>query len=216
MKFLVISICFLLLSGWSLSCIPLHTSTFSYVHTPHPREEIAHKVIHIWIDKNFGNADLVSIQYALDQWQFALNGYIVFQVDETPFDMEMDVLKRVSAGDGWIFMKIDRYSRLFQDKPGTEALAFADQVGGHYLYLIRDRIPNEWVAGVVMHEMGHLLGAAHCDGSLMEPQFHAWNSGCVDLATLKLVAAYQHLPLDNLNYCQYGQGSSALQEVKRK
>jgi hypothetical protein len=166
------------------------------------------KVIPVWIDKEFGTADQIAIDDAVKQWNYALNGYVKIVVVSTTFDMEVDVLKRVMSGDGWLFLKINSSNPLVDDKQfeGKKlwTLAWANAIGGNRMYLIRDRINNEWVTGITLHEMGHLLGADHDNVYLMQPHYNWEDYRCVDYEALKRVAAYQHLPMAGLNYCQYG------------
>jgi hypothetical protein len=196
-KFLgIFSLCF-------LSCSPWHTS-FSYIRSPAPHQEIAQRQIPIWIDKNFGDADQISLQTAIDQWNYALNGYIVLQVASTGFDMETYPMLEARAGRGWLFLKINSDNAIvaFHDRPHVTTLAVVDNIGGNTLYLIRDRVQNDQVTGLAMHEMGHLLGARHVEGDdLMTPIYNSDDYRCIDYLTIKQVATFQHLPLENLNYC---------------
>jgi hypothetical protein len=197
----------LLLSICSLSCFLPRTYSFAYVNSSHSRVHSQGRIQKIYIDKDFGNADAVAIQDALNQWSYALNGYIEFQTITVDLvHGSMEPLRESERGEAWLLMKIDSNNPLvvFHDKPEHPALAFCEAIGGHHLYLIRDRIPNENVRGVVMHEVGHLLGAEHRWGDgLMNPAYHESVSQCIDKDTLTQVAAYQHLPVENMNYCIY-------------
>src|SRR5271166_5368407 len=68
-----------------------------------------YKTINIWVDKDFGEADRVSIDDAIMQWNYALNGSIVLKVNSYEFEMtNNDVLNEVKVkGNGWLFLKID-------------------------------------------------------------------------------------------------------------
>lgn len=92
------------------------------------------------------------------------------------------------------------------DPPNRRTLAFINPKG--YLYLIRDRISNEQVARVVMHEIGHLLGAAHTRDGLMEANFNPNCPQCIDWITLHEVALKKHLDMSHMNYCIYGDSAS--------
>lgn len=198
--------CYLLLCIFSWSCLPAHTYAFAYVNSAHHQEEKG-RTQKIYLDKEFGNADVVAIQDALTQWQYALNGYITFET--LTVDLvhgSMDPLRQSEAGQAWLIMKIDSQNPLvvFHDKPQQPALAFCEAIGGHHMYLVRNRLDNDSVKGVVMHEIGHLLGAEHRrEDGLMDPIHHDYDSQCIDRGTLEQVAAYQHLPFVNMNYCIY-------------
>jgi hypothetical protein len=206
-KLLLILLCFLVCSF--LSCASPGPTYFAYVHSPAGHQEIPRKTIHIWIDKNFGDADQVSIQAALDQWQFALNGQINLVVDSNQFDMQDNVLQHLQDGHTWIFLKVEGSNPFIQTHDrefghaGYLILACTDSIGGNTLYLIRDRLVNSQITGVVIHEIGHLLGAVHRPNSLMQAVPETNNNRCIDLDTLKQVAHYQHLDYHTMNYCVY-------------
>jgi len=197
----------LLLLCFLCSCLPPRTYAFTYVNSVHGRETHLAKVQKIYIENTFGNADRVAIREALDRWQYALNGYFDFRTETADLvHGSLDPLKEADSGQAWLFMKIDSKNALvvFHDRPKYLAMAFTDKIGGNLLYLVRDRVSNGEVRGLVMHEMGHLLGAQHRrDDNLMQPVYHDYNAQCIDQETLSQVAAFQHLPLDNMNYCVY-------------
>ncbi len=183
-------------------CGPISPPSFRYIKTigaEHPS-----KTISIWADKNFGEADRVEIDDAISQWNFALNGVIQLRVISYDFDMEPEILSRVMVkGDGWLFLKISGSSTFIHDSQGATTLAFVNEVGGNRLYIIRDRVANEWVRGVVMHEIGHLLGATHDNIYLMGKYYNFTYYRCIDEGTIKMVAEYEHIPVSKLNYCIY-------------
>jgi hypothetical protein len=209
----------LLVASLGFSCVSHGPTLFAYVDSPSPRIETPQRVIPIWIDKDFGAADDVAIQDALDQWSYALNGYIQFDVKSTQFNMSQDsVLRDVQTGKAWVFLKVDSQNEFIKHQDTSNGrqmhivLACADQIGGHTLYVVRDRITNSQVTGIIMHEVGHLLGANHVPGSLMAPAFEEDSTRCVDLITLQQVAYYQHLDYHRMNYCVYSAESQKLRE----
>lgn len=176
---------------------------YHYVRSA-PDNVQALRVIPIWIDKNFGEADRISLEDAIDQWNYALNGYVQLRVVSWNFDMETSVVERVMHGGGWMILKIDSNSTFTHDAPNHWTLAFANDIGGNRIYFIRDRIQNNWMTGLAMHEMAHLLGAKHDGQDLMQATFDWETFRCVDQATVSEVADYLHLPMSRLNYCVYG------------
>lgn len=185
-----------------------HMGEFHYVnsggYTPVPL-----KVISIYMDKNFGDADKVAIDDAIMQWNYALNGYIVLKVVDYKFDMQPSIIKRCELGSCWMILKTDSLNPMVAtlDKPRggkSYTLAWANSIGGNRMTMIRDRMRNEWVTGIALHEMGHLLGAEHDDVYLMQPMFNWEQARCVDYEALRRVADYQHIPMGSLNYCIYG------------
>jgi hypothetical protein len=200
LRFLVLAI---LVSGCSFLMGVREAPPYYYVKAG-SYSPIALREIDIWVDRDFGGADRISITDAIIQWNFALNGYVKLKVISYDFDMQEEVLEKVMHGGGWLILKIDSRNAMVHDSDKAMTLAFADSIGGNRLYIIRDRIDNAWVTGIVMHEIGHLLGARHDKAYLMQPHYHWGESRCVDYGSLVLVAAYQHLPIERLNYCVYG------------
>jgi hypothetical protein len=210
---------FFLLASLGLSCAAGGPTTFGYINAPQGASQTPPKrIIPIWVDDSFGDADDVSIQAALDQWTYALNGYIQFDVRSYHFQMQDSVLTHIQHADGWVFLKVDSNNKFinYQDRvyghPGNLILACTDKIGGNTLYIIRDRMINSQVSDITMHEIGHLLGADHQNGGLMDPAPNENNARCIDLGTLKQVAAYQHLDYHLMNYCVYSLEPLRLQE----
>lgn len=198
----------LLLCIFSWSCFLPHTYHFAYVNSAHHRDESPVRVQKIYIDKEFGYADAVSIQDALDRWRYALNGYVEFKTETVDVvHGSLDPFKEARDGKAWLFLKIDSHNALvdFHDRPEHLALAFVERIGGNVMYIVRDRISNDSVRGVTMHEIGHLLGAEHKwdDENLMHPSYNDSDTQCIDKETLEQVAVYQHIPVGNMNYCVY-------------
>jgi hypothetical protein len=177
------------------------------------------KTINVWIDKDFGEGDQIAIDDAIVQWNYALNGYVKINVVSTKFDMEPEIIRTVLNGGGWLILKIHTGNPMIDDgptengKPKFYTLAWANMVGGNRIYVIRDRLQNTWMTGVMLHEIGHLLGAEHDDVYLMQPHYNWEDYRCVDFEALKRVAAYQHLPMGRLNYCVYGEIGTDGQKV---
>jgi len=201
----------LLLACWlciffGASCLAHGPLPFKYIgNAPNAYQPL--KVIPVYIDKSFGVQDQLAIDDAIMQWNFALNGYVVLKVVSTSFDMEPEVIRQCLNGDCWMLMRIDSTSTFIPDdpkKPESQTLAWANEVGGNRIYFVRDRIINEQMTGVALHEMGHLLGAQHDDVYLMTPQFHWQDARCVDYNAVMLVAKYWGIPLNAVKYCIYG------------
>ncbi len=179
---------------------------YHYTHVPvHQGEPI--RVIPIWVDKNFGEADKLEIDNAVNAWNFAMNGYVKLNVVDYNFDMEVDkIVTQVKQG-GWLFMKIKSDNKLIpsQSTPGFWTIGFCEQIGGHHMYLVRDRLGNDDVFGVTLHEIGHLMGSGHVGQRLMYPHYSRARFQCIDYDTMVKVSNFFDLELDNLNYCVDGE-----------
>lgn len=160
------------------------------------------KTIPIWIDREFGEADKLAIDDAIQAWNYAMNGYIRLKVVDTAFDMEVPKIVQQVREGGWLFLKIKSDNPLVpvSDK-GFWTIGFTEQIGGHHLYLIRDRLGNDDIFGVTLHEIGHLMGSGHVGERLMYPHYSRARFRCIDKATIDVVASYNGLPADRLNFC---------------
>jgi hypothetical protein len=187
-----------------------HMGEFRYVNAT-CYSPIPLKTIKVYVDKNFGPADKVAIDDALNQWNYALNGHIKLEVVTYEFDMDVPSLQKcmVVGSNCWMIMKVDSNNSMVAELDKTKkgksyTLAWANEIGGNRMYLIRDRLTNEMVTGVTLHEMGHLLGSEHDDAYLMQPMYHWEKTRCVDYEALRKVAKYQHIPFECTSYCVYG------------
>lgn len=181
---------------------PPKLGEYSYIHVV-PYMGPPYREIPIWIDKEFVEADKVEIDKAVDAWNFAMNGYVKLKVVDTKFDMEVDkIVSQVNAG-GWLFMKIKSDNKMVpaRSEKGFWAIGFCEQIGGHHMYLVRDRLGNDDIFGVTLHEIGHLMGAGHVGQRLMYPHYSRARFQCIDYDTMVKVSNFFDLDLYNLNYC---------------
>jgi hypothetical protein len=160
------------------------------------------RVIPIWIDKGFGAADRIEIDNAIIAWNYAMNGYVVLKAVDWDFDMEVSKIVQSVSQNGWLFMKITEDNPMVpvSDK-GYKTIGFTERVGGHHLYLVRDRLQNEDVFGVTLHEIGHLMGSEHVGQRLMYPHFTRARFQCIDYETASAVAEAWDIQVSRLNYC---------------
>lgn len=172
------------------------------------------RTIPIWIDKNFGNADQVEIQKAIDKWNYALNGYIVLKVVNNKFGMEISEIEEQKREKGWLFLRVDSNNPIVPIvKNNRRTLGWANEIGGDHLYIVRDLIGNEDVYGITSHEIGHLLGSAHTDGFLMNETYSKLSAQCIDVKAVENVSRYQNIPIEHMNYCIVGMTGNSKLEI---
>ena len=162
------------------------------------------KIIKIRIDKNFGEADQISIDRAISSWNYAMNGYVNLEVVDNRFDVDKYVIDQ--SGKNWLFIKINSENVLIpkQKDDGYVTLAFVNNIGGEYLYVIRDRLTNDSVYGIMLHEIGHLMGAKHVGERLMYPHYNKATYQCIDYETMIAISEQWGISIDKLNYCKDG------------
>lgn len=193
-----------LLIFFIISCVH-HLPSYHYVDRYQYHISVPIKIIPIYIDNDFGNGDLLEIDNAIKQWNYALNGYIDLEVVTTKFMMESDIIKSVQRGEGWLILKISSDSPLIHEKSNEQTLAFCNAIGGYALFVIRDRIGNEDMTGVMLHEIGHLLGARHTSYGLMYSIYSPDLYQCIDLPAITGVSLYQGIPEGRMNFCLPGE-----------
>lgn len=161
------------------------------------------RTIPIWIDKHFGEADRVAIDDAVMQWNYAMNGHVVLKIVDTNFDMEVPKIQEQMREGGWLFMKIESTNKMIPDRKdkGYWTIGFTERLGGSHMYLVRDRLRNEDIYGVTLHEIGHLMGSDHVGERLMYPHYTRARFQCIDYDTIKTVAKWWNLDVNGLNYC---------------
>lgn len=152
------------------------------------------RVVHI--DMRFSEDEVNGIKRALFGWERGLNGLIEFRVEEG-FDMGEDDLRGMGYGEWYILKK-----RLGDVKRsidiGGKTLGYCDRVGGNVMTLIWERVSLEEIDGIVMHEVGHLMGMGHGVG-LMGVYYGGWR--CIDKGSMEWVGSRYGVRVEDLNYC---------------
>lgn len=82
--------------------------------------------------------------------------------------------------------------------PGVAA--WVSSLGGRTVNLVRGHY-EDIAEKIVLHEMGHALGAQHVDGTLMHPVRDEVMLPCPDVTTVAQVAAWNKVDLRVLGWC---------------
>lgn len=82
------------------------------------------------------------------------------------------------------------------------ALAWTTRIGGTTIYMLQGSYEHD-TRGILLHELGHALGAQHVEGTLMNKNWYSHLFECPDVTTVAQIAAWNKVDLDTLSWCQY-------------
>lgn len=165
--------------------------------TYHRAENSAnHSIIReVLIDKDFNTEQKFCIESALEEWNFSLNGYIVFKVvdDNAVFNENF-----VPQHNQLIFVQS------VNTDPDSGVLAYTNDLGGNAIVLYVNNMNkiNRPIT-VVEHEIGHSLFGPHNShkGSLMYPYF-VEQGDCIDQYSMQDIKKTEYfIDLKNTNFC---------------
>lgn len=122
---------------------------------------------------------------AISAWNFALNGFITLVPTTDSKECEFNVYV------------VD------DPEPGVDddAAAYVSNLGDKTIRLVKNRYESN-VKGILLHELGHSLGAGHVVGTLMDPYIHPSLMRCPDEITVKQVAKSNNISWNSLNWCE--------------
>jgi len=166
----------------------------------------------VFIDKTFNADELATINKVVQEWNFVLNGYLVYKIEPDAFDhTDAKALRRLAkkigqTHEGIMIVGADHDDELLEESideyDGT--LAFVNNLGerAHFMAVIRDRMGYKNLHKILLHEFGHAMGAHHVNTeSLMFPYYGSQQRDCVDKITGAQVATYYKLKLEHINFC---------------
>jgi hypothetical protein len=135
-----------------------------------------------------------------------LNGYVRCRILSLPGAPSDESLTQLYRSGAWIVTKVDSYHAVAREpKLLGMAMRMKNRNGG-FVYVVGDRVGRRDLTAVMLHELGHVLGAVHDpNGHLMRAAYDRTNGFCIDRAAVAMVAAAQRLPLNQLNWC-FGPG----------
>jgi hypothetical protein len=210
---LVVSGLALLLAGIVLSFAPARAATgpddpSAYRYTDKPTAAAAvsgGRVLILYVDQDFDPAERERIDLAVRQWNHVLNGLVRLRPALLPPDPSEESLARLRRSGAWIVAKVDSRHPAARERTALALTVGAGRLGGRgggFVFVIADRFGMRDLTAVMLHELGHVLGAGHDpNGHLMAPVYDRSNGHCIDRGAVAMVAVAQHLPPDQLNWC---------------
>lgn len=172
--------------------------SYLYVHN-RPNGANTRDRIPVYVDNRLAAWETEAVFGAVDDWNYALNGALVFRVESASFDMSpTSVLADPLAV---LVLRADNGAILAAQPDHT--VAFTDAIGGRLVY-VTNSVPSDSLRGILRHELAHILGAAHAPSdptSLMYPVYTRDGYACIDQGTMRQVAKARWLTMSALNYC---------------
>jgi Matrixin len=171
-------------------------------YTSHHGATVRSEIVSLMVTDTFSLHERAKILRAVNEWNVVLNGFVRFEIMPGGNDATS------GAHQHWVITS--KQGGQATGLPTTLAATYPVTDVGGLMVIYVERIGRRDLGGVVMHELGHVLGLAHSSkGGLMAARYHATSQQCVDRATVEAVAAKRGLPMARLNWCEDGQVASA-------
>lgn len=149
--------------------------------------------------------EMEEIEEAIGRWNRVLNGYRRLEVVDRRYSSErLEVTRRAVSGEAYLILRLEPDSDLLNDGVNEMTLAFVNELGGTLMYIVPTSIREGDVSvySVVLHEIGHWMGAGHVESGLMEAKYRVGGYICVDEGTVRQVSGwFKVYDWRRMNYC---------------
>jgi Matrixin len=171
-------------------------------YTSHPGATARPEIVALIVAETFSLHERAKILRGVNEWNVALNGFVRFEI--------MSNGNHATTGANLHWTITSQQGGQNSDTPTTLGATYPAVGIGGLMVIHVGRIGRRDLGGVVMHELGHVLGLGHNPkGGLMAAHYHPTSQQCIDRATVEAVAAKRGLPAASLNWCEDGGVASA-------
>ena len=174
------------------------------LYTQHASSHPQAQIVLVRIDRSFSDGERADILRTAEEWNYVLNGYIRFEVEAAAAGGAPGSQPTPSSPGLWLVMRDAAKAdmRVIQHGGAAVGRTWRLPQGGGIVTLAIDPFYAIELHRVALHEFGHVLGLDHDQRShLMSVHYLSDEQRCVDHATVEILAALQHLPLGELNWC---------------
>jgi hypothetical protein len=157
----------------------------------------------VYIDRSFNVTQQAELDWALANWNIALNGHAKFVVVDRAFNMQSDILQQAMDKQVYLILPASPTNKLVKSVNIDNhhwVIGITPYIGGHWIHLVVSRLTLAALGGVAMHELGHALGSGHTHGGLMDASY-THDDQCVDYQAMEQVAQFQGWDVSTMNYC---------------
>lgn len=172
-----------------------------------PRVEYETEIYPVYIDFAFQRSDVIEMEKAINRWNMVLNGYRRLDVVDKDYSVnDLEVARLGVAGEAYLILRLEPGSELLNESAGSTTLAFTNAIGGTIMYVVPlyiESFKEDGVTmyGVMLHEIGHWMGAYHVEVGLMTPRYGS-DYLCVDIGTARQVGRwFKGYNWEKMNYC---------------
>ena len=149
------------------------------------------RYVYLTIDKSFTSQEQDGIYSAIKEWNHALNHQLTLVVVDVPTKESISILPVDTS-----------FSGMPKVKEGHFVLGWVSQPDFKNIYLVTSRIKGNDTYFVLLHEIGHALGAKHTEDGLMAPNYSPVSYQCIDRSTLTQISTIWNLNIKKIKYCK--------------
>ena len=153
-------------------------------------------MVFFYVDQRFTEVELVEIKEGIHEWDYVLNGNIEFRYGGR-HNMEDWVLSEMNFGRGVLINKVSEDCPYIPMINGR-VLAFAIS---RTISVIEGRVSFLEMRGVILHEIGHVLGLGHFGDSVMKSSYDWHMHYCISRDVILEIHKLWGFDMKSLNYC---------------